>query len=347
MAIVKPLYVVWETTTLCNLGCVHCYSNSEIANPNELTTDEAFKLIDQLADMGTLVLALSGGEPIYRHDWEKVAAYAVSRGLLVGLGTSGWSVDRDMAHRIKKAGVTRCTVSIDGASASVHERMRPKSGSFDRAVRAVGYLHDAGVRTIVGFTPTVLNIQDSIQMISFAQSLGADAVNLSEFVPTGRGTTALSPSPDQLRDIIQYWANEKVRLTGLFDVYWHDCRVGEFLAPDEKAKYIGCGAGQVLCRITVDGMVAPCVTLPVVAGNLRQQSFKEIWDTSQVMLSLRDRSNIKGNCSKCELLETCGGCRAMALGWTGDAFLGDPTCWILPPEGYLGVNNKAKQEGIS
>ncbi|WP_223911893.1 radical SAM protein [Actinomyces capricornis] len=330
--IIKPLYVVWETTTLCNLGCVHCYSNSDSRHPRELTTQEAKDLIDQLQDLGTIILAMSGGEPLFRRDWEEVSEYAASAGLLVGIGTSGWAINAVMARRIRDAGITRCTVSIDGVTAPVHERMRPRPGSFDRAVTAVKHLKDAGIRTIVGFTPTLLNIEDAFRMIDFAADLGADAVNLSEFVPTGRGTRTLSPSRDQLRDIIRYWATEKNRRSDI-EVFWHDCRVGEFLAPEEKGKYIGCGAASVLCRITVDGKVAPCVTLPIEAGDLREQSLKDIWDNAPIMRKLRNRSNIRGNCAGCELIDSYGGCRAMALAWTGDPFQGDPMCWIRPPEG--------------
>lgn len=328
---IKPLYVVWESTMLCNLRCRHCYSNAASRHPGELTTEEAKNVIDQLSDMGTLILALSGGEPLFRRDWEEIAKYASSQDILVGIGTSGWTVDGDMARRIRDAGISRCTVSIDGASGIVHERMRPKSGSFERAVAAVRFLKDAGVRTIVGYTPTVLNIEDAYSMIEFAQGLGADAANLSEFVPTGRGSQKLAPNRQQLKNVIEFWSKEKEAKKGKIDVFWHDCRVGEFLAPEEKVKYVGCGAGTVLCRITVDGKVAPCVTLPIVVGDLRKQSLREIWDTSDILTRIRDRANIHGNCSKCELLSSCGGCRAMAYAWTGDLFYGDPMCWICPP----------------
>jgi len=93
------------------------------------------------------------------------------------------------------------------------------------------------------------------------------------------------------------------------------------LAPEDKAKYTGCGAGRVLCRITVDGMVAPCATLPMAAGSLREQLLEDIWLDPVVMKRIRDRGNITGNCVGCDLLNSCGGCRAMAL--ASDA-LGNP-----------------------
>lgn len=224
-------------------------------------------------------------------------------------------------------------VSIDGATPEAHQKMRGHPRSFEWAVSAVKTLKARGVRTIVGFTPTVLNLSESTRIIDFAAEIGADAVNLSEYVPTGRGTISLCPRPDELRSVIETWARRKEELRGRIDVYWHDCRVGDFLAPEERAKYIGCGAGSVLCRITYDGKVAPCVTLPVEAGDLRKDRFKTIWDNSPLFRRLRDRRNIRsGNCSVCDKLETCGGCRSVSNGFYGDPFLGDPYCWVHPEE---------------
>jgi radical SAM protein with 4Fe4S-binding SPASM domain len=349
MKLTKPLYVVWEITNLCNLRCLHCYSAADVPHPDEFTTDEALDVIDQLADAGTIVLALSGGEPLLRKDWRDLVRHATARGLLVSIGTNGSPVTPQLAAELAKLHVESVCVSIDGADAATHETVRPSPGSFEKATRAVRLLRAEGVRTIVGFTPVRHNFRQSEAIIDLAFELGASAVNLSEFVPTGRGSIDLCLRPEELRPIIETWARRKGELAGRMDVYWHDCRVGEFLAPEERAKYIGCGAGVVLARITYNGKVAPCVTLPLEAGDLRRQGFQEIWDTSPLLGRIRDRTNIAtGNCSRCDKLATCGGCRAVSNGFTGDAFAGDPYCWIIPePEAWEAVGLPLTPVGAS
>lgn len=224
---------------------------------------------------------------------------------------------------------------MDGTTEATHNSMRKHPKSFRWALKAISRLRDRDIRTIVGFTPTTLNIHEAKDVIDFAQSIGASGVNLSEFVPTGRGEMTLSPERMELKDLIQYWAQRQQQNSNpSFSIFWHDCRVGEFLAADQRAKYSGCGAGRVLCRITYNGGVAPCVTLPIPAGSIRKKPFREIWESSALLNQLRNRENITGeNCSTCKSLETCGGCRAAAFACTGDVFGEDPYCWISPPKG--------------
>lgn len=329
-----PLYVVWEITLRCNLRCLHCYSGAATAHPDELTTEEARDVIGQLADMGTIILGLSGGEPMLRRDWRELVTLAVNSGLLVSIGTNGTTVSARRAAELKDMGVHSVCVSLDGSTPATHEYVRQRSGLFAKTTAAVQRLADAGVRVIVGYTPVRSNFHEAESVIDLAYNLGASGVNLSEFVPTGRGTLDLCLRPDELHKVIDTWAQRKEFYAGRMDVYWHDCRVGQFVAPEDKDKYIGCAAGQVLARITVDGHVAPCVTLPVKVGNLREQRFQDIWRDSPFLHKLRNRSNIQtGNCATCELKSTCGGCRAVSMGFYGDAFRGDPYCWITPEEG--------------
>jgi AdoMet-dependent heme synthase len=328
-----PLYVVWETTLRCNLRCLHCYSGASKPHPGELTTDEADDLISQLAEAGVIILGLSGGEPMLRKDWRHLVGHAIDSGLLVSIGTNGTPVTKRVAAELKAMGVHSVCVSLDGSTPETHEYVRQRPGLFAKTTAAIERLAEAGVRVIVGYTPVRYNFHEAGSIIDLAYQLGASGVNLSEFVPVGRGTLDLCLRPDELHTVIDTWAERKESYRGKMDVFWHDCRVGQFVAPDERAKYIGCGAGQMLARITVDGYVTPCVTLPVRVGNLREQRFIDIWRDSPFLQKIRDRSNIQaGNCAGCELKSTCGGCRAVSMGFYGDPFRGDPYCWISREE---------------
>ena len=332
MKLKSPLYVVWETTLDCNARCIHCYSDACFGHgPDYWPLDESLDLIDQIADAGVLILALSGGELLMRPDWEILVERAVSKGLRVTFATNGILVTPEVARRIAELGVFNVSVSLDGATAETHEAIRQVPKIFDKACQAARNLVDAGVRVTVNFTPMRPNLHEAGAIIELAHDLGAEKINLTEYVYTTRGGVDLMPRPKELGDLMNFWTRAGEEWAGRIEVDWHDCRVALLLPEEESDPYKGCGAGYTHCRITVDHDVTPCVVLPVPAGNLRQQSFREIWESAPELHKIRSRDNItSGNCADCEFKSRCGGCRAAAYAWYDDAYAGDPTCWIKP-----------------
>lgn len=332
-ALTAPLYVAWEVTHLCNAECAHCYSTSgpKADRSNELDTAEAIRVIDQLADAGVLILALSGGEPMTRDDWPDLVRHAKERGLRVNLGTNGALVNEARIGLMRRAGVDSVTVSIDSHRASVHDAFRRHDGLFDKAVTAVKALRAVGIRTVVGFTPTAVNWRDGPDVVRLAEELDADAVNLSEYVPAGRGGLDLAVGPEELHGVLQDWIAMRSTLRGRIDVIWHDCRVATLVPGEERRNYLGCGAGRLVARILPDGRVTPCVFLPTVIGSLRERRFADLWADSDLLRAFRRRRGLLGgNCSDCEHIDSCGGCRAVAYAYSdGDPLAGDPHCWIV------------------
>src|ERR1035437_7509838 len=192
------------------------------------------------------MLAFSGGEPILRKDWDSLVGHAVRRALGVNVGTNGLTITPDIARRLKELGVKSVTVSIDSHQPDVHDYIRQLPGLFRRAAEAVRLLVQVGVRVVVGFTPTKLNWRDGTGVIEHALRLGADAVNLSEYVPAGRGAINLALSPTELRQILEEWVLLRDRYKGLIQIIWHDCRVGMLVPSSEKRNYVGCGAGRLV-----------------------------------------------------------------------------------------------------
>ena len=327
-----PLYIAWEITHRCNARCLHCYSASgpEANCVDELSTEEALDVIDQLADAGLLMLAFSGGEPMLRSDWQALAAHAVERGLGVNVGTNGSTVTACTADTLKRLGVHSVTVSLDSHRSEVHERFRQFPGLFSRTLTAIRLLVERGVRVVVGFTPTRLNWRDGQGVIELACELGAAAVNLSEYVPAGRGPLNLALAPGELHQVLQEWIGYRQQYLNRITIIWHDCRVGMLVSEEEKRNYIGCGAGRLVARICPDGTVTPCVFLPTPVGSFRTESFRSMWSRSQLLEQFRDRSrHIHGNCGDCQFLASCGGCRAVAYAYSGgDPLAGDPHCWV-------------------
>jgi radical SAM protein with 4Fe4S-binding SPASM domain len=330
----SPLYVVWETTLDCNARCVHCYSDAYFGHgPQYWTLEQSLDLVDQIADAGVLILALSGGEVLLRKDWEEIVRRAVSRGLRVTFATNGILVKKEVARRIAESGVFNVTVSLDGATAATHEMIRRVPGIFEKACGAVRNLVDVGVRTTVGFTPMKPNLAEAPAMIELAYRLGANKINLTEYVYTSWGGVDLMPSPEQLGELMSLWIRAADEWRGRIEVDWHDCRVGLLLPGAEADPYKGCGAGYTHCRVTADHDVTPCVVLPMPVGNLREKTFAQIWREAPELKRIRSRDNItRGNCAACEFKARCGGCRAASYAWYGDAYAGDPTCWIRPEQ---------------
>lgn len=328
-----PLHVAWEITRRCNARCVHCSADAgpETVDPNEVTTGEARRIIDELADAGVRVIGFTGGEPLLRGDLAELIGHATGRGMSVSVCTNGALVDEGRALALRAAGLKSVTVSLDGACAETHDSMRGLHGLFDLALMAVRTLSRCHYRVSVSFTPTRVNYREVREAVALAHLLGADSFCLSQYIPTGRGTRELMLGPRLVGkladDVIALRAQYSCRM----QIYCHDCHVALALPDEEREGYRGCGAGVATAGICADTGVTPCVFMPNRVGNLRRESFDEIWSGSALLARLRDREQLKqGNCGSCRFKLVCGGCRAAAMAIHGDPMLGDPTCWMFP-----------------
>jgi AdoMet-dependent heme synthase len=183
-----PRLVFWETTAGCNLSCIHCrrITVADQLVPQDLATEESFKLVDQIAAFARPILVLSGGEPLFRPDIYDIAAHATDRGLIVALATNATLVDADVARRIKESGVRRVSVSFDGADATTHDIFRGK-GAFDRTLEGIEHLRRAGVPFQINTTVARHNVHQMPQALQLAKDLGSQALHLFLLVPVGCG----------------------------------------------------------------------------------------------------------------------------------------------------------------
>src|SRR4051812_18460170 len=150
--------VVWNSTKTCNLTCAHCYADAEIRRfAGELTTEEAQRMIEDLASMNVPALLISGGEPLVRPDILDLADYATSLGVRVTFSTNGTLIDKKKAERLKKIGVTYVGISVDGGEAR-HDQFRGKVGAFKEAIRGIRNCREAGIRVGIRFTVTQENL---------------------------------------------------------------------------------------------------------------------------------------------------------------------------------------------
>jgi radical SAM protein with 4Fe4S-binding SPASM domain len=184
----KPRLIFWELTKGCNLRCIHCRATAtELSSPTDLSTQAARDIIDQIADVSTPILVLSGGEPLFRSDIFQLARYGTDKGLRVALATNGTLVTKAVARMIVDSGVQRVAISLDGADALTHDSFRGIPGAFDAAIAGFRNLKNLGMSVQINTTIARHNAHQLPQVLELAKSLGADALHTFLLVPVGCG----------------------------------------------------------------------------------------------------------------------------------------------------------------
>ena len=352
--------VFWETTAGCNLSCIHCrrLDVSKQLMENDLNTEQSKKLIDGIAENGPCILVLSGGEPLFRPDIFELAEYGDSKGLTIALATNGTMVTPEIAQKLVDAKVQRVSVSLDGASPATHDMFRKLPGSYERAIKGMKYLQELGMSTQINCTIAKHNVHEVKYLYQNAIDLGADALHIFMLVPVGCGVQI---EEDQTLDAVKYeevlnWfyeVSQEGKIQTKATCAPHYFRIMRQRAAAEgieitpkthgmAAMTKGCLAGQSICFISHKGEVFPCGYLPVEAGNVHNQEFKEIWNNSEVFTKLRDVEQLGGKCGACEYKSVCEGCRARAYFYTdGDYMAEEPYCVYEPVQYQI---EQAKEE---
>jgi len=316
-----PLVMSWNVTRECNMKCEHCYINAtEKKLDNELTTQEAKNLMDQIYQVSRPLLILSGGEPLLRPDIFELIQYGSAKGLKMGLGSNGSLIDDAVTRKLKAAGIATVSISLDSNIPEQHDEFRGVAGSWEKAVQACKALRKNNVLVQVNTTLTQQNYNQIDDIMSLAEGIGVENFHLFFLVPTGRGTKLTDISPQMYEDMITrtFAKAAKHKLNVRPSCAPQFMRIAKGMGLDMRQWIRGCIAGLYYCRIYPNGDVTPCPYLPIKLGNIREKSFKEIWFTSEVFKALRDSNCLKGKCGICEYRTLCGGCRARAYGLSSD-----------------------------
>ncbi|OYD16096.1 hypothetical protein CH333_04295 [candidate division WOR-3 bacterium JGI_Cruoil_03_44_89] len=342
-----PLMVVWNFTNNCNLRCKHCYQNAGPGGEkrDELTTEEKMRVVDELHKSNVVTIYFSGGEPLFAPDFFDVAEYAKKKGFYLSVATNGTLLTEKNVKRIKDIGFGYIAASLDASTPEKHDAFRGVPGMWERTYEGIKRLIKAGVTTCIQFTLAKENFDELPKMLDLREKLGAYKLIVYNYIPVGKAGFENDPTPEQKEEALRIMYEELN--AGYHVVASTAPQLGRYCKErnadsvviahyaDVKGKELstiadivgGCGAGRVYCAVQPDGLVTPCVYMPhLVAGNLRKQSFKEIWQESPLMVYLRDKSELKEACNSCEYNAVCGGCRARAYEYTGDLMGPDPGC---------------------
>lgn len=341
----KPFLIAWNLTKKCNLRCDHCYLSAgerDAGSVDELTTAECFKSIDEMVRVNPAsILVLTGGEPMLRKDLPEIARYASKQGMMVVVGTNGTLLTDDRVRVLKENGVMGVSISIDSLDHAAHDTFRQLPGALNGALRGIEACNKNGLQFQVHTTASSLNYLDIAKIMDFAYQKGAKVYNLFFLVCTGRGEEMSDITPAQYETVLEYLVDIQAKFPGMLvrsRCAPHYKRIAYEKNPDSPVTRAqgyeggGCLAGTHYCRITPEGNVTPCPFMPVSVGNLRSQSFDDIWNGSALFADLR-APQLKGKCGECEYAELCGGCRARPFASHGDYMDEDLWCLYKPKGG--------------
>ncbi len=342
----KPRLIACEVTRRCNLACLHCRASAQ-SEPcsDELTTEEWMRLIDEIVSLSEPILILTGGEPTLRRDIYEIAEYATDKGLRVVLGSNGVNINKESVKRMKEAGIRRLSISLDGATPQTHDSFRGVEGAFSKAVRGAKEAKKAGLDFQINTTISRLNLSEVSGILNLAVQLGAVAYHPFLLVPTGRASQLKAQEiPAQKYEETLGWfakIKEETDLSIKVTCAPHYYRILHQRAKEEgeviavathgfNAFTRGCLGGTAFCFISSTGDVQPCGYLEIKCGNVREESFSQIWRDSEVFNNLRNIAKYQGKCGRCEFKRICGGCRARAYTVSGDYLAEEPYCVYEP-----------------
>jgi len=338
--------VAFEVTRSCNLSCVHCRASSEYGPyPDELSTQEAITLLQDIRKVGQPIVILTGGEPLLRQDIFQIAQYGTQLGLKMVMATNGTLLNEEMARGIIDSGIKRVSISLDGADQDSHDGFRRVQGAFEASLRGIQVLRQAGIEFQINTTIVKSNRDQLHRINQLAVSLGAKAHHIFLLVPVGRGGDVgdMSLEAQEYENILEWFLERKGKVPlelkatcapQYYRILRQRAKEGghevTFKTHGMDAVTRGCLGGLSFCFVGHRGQVQPCGYLEVECGNIRERPFTEIWKESPIFLRLRDFSNYKGKCGKCEYLKVCGGCRARAYELHGDFMMEEPLCSYIP-----------------
>ncbi len=335
-----PVTAVWEITMGCNMRCDHCGSACAEPLPDELTTEEALNVCDDMKDLGLKWITLSGGEPLIRKDWPLLAGRLYRNGIIPNIITNGWLVTEQMVKTAEANGVETISISIDGVK-NTHDSIR-KEGSYDKVINAFKVLdklnHVSGANTTI----TKQNIDELDQIKQILLDNKVDLWQIQIGLPMGNlsKNKQLVIEPDVVDYLLDY--SYKTTLEGRIKVFPADC-LGYFTGKETIVRQIsvgsttpvvwqGCNAGKRSFGLLHNGDVLGCTSIrekTFIEGNVRQRSLTEIWNDPKSFEWARElkKTRLAGGCKTCSYGDLClGGCPNTRLTLNGSIYSENEYC---------------------
>ncbi len=341
----RPLVVIWEVTQACDLACFHCRASAQpLRDVHELTTAEGKRLIGEIADLGSPIFVLTGGDPLKRRDIYELVEYAAQRGVRPSLTPSATPLLTQAALvELKSRGLARLALSLDGSTPGLHDKFRGVRGSWSRTLEAVRWAREAGLPVQINTTVTAHNRHDLENIATLLERQDVVLWSVFFLVPTGRGRSEDLISAQQAEEVFAqlYDLAKRVRFhikttegqhyrRFLIQQKRKEAAGGDASKRSRVPDRIGVNDGKGFIFISHLGDVYPSGFLPLFCGSVRESSLADIYRNSPLLQALRDPEHLKGKCGICGFNQVCGGSRARAFAATRDPFAPDPLCAYDP-----------------
>lgn len=334
-------------TSRCNLACDHCYMDADTllhGAKDELQTDEVKGLLDEIAGRSNeTMVVLTGGEPLLRPDLTELVAHGTRLGLSMVVGSNGVLLDEQRILALKEAGAMGLGISLDSLDPAFHDKFRGRPGTWEKTLSGMDACRRHGLPFQVHFSVTEANAHETQAMIDFARSVGAHVLNIFFLICTGRGESMSDITPKSYEQVLNLLVEAqdkyddiiiRARCAPHFKRVAYEHNPASPLTRAEGYEGGGCLAGIHYCRITPNGEVTACPYIPTAEGNIREQGFWPIWDSTPTFQGLR-APQLTGKCGRCEFRILCGGCRARPYALGGDLMDEDGWCSYEPKDGEL------------
>lgn len=356
-----PRLVFWEMTGACPLACVHCRASAQpVALPGELTTTEGRALVDELAagPRPHPVLILTGGDCLSRADLLDIVAHAQDRGVPVALAPAvSDRLTPALLDALYRLGVRSVSLSLDGACAETHERIRQVPGHFDATLAAMRMLVERGYSLQINTAVMTANVEELADIAALAVREGVKAWEVFFLVNVGRGDAVADVTPEQAEDICHLLVDAarytmivrtveapffrrvaSERADAAFDPLTRGAlyrrlasRLAEQLGPPRARVLAPTSAtrdGKGIIFVSRDGTVYPSGFLPLAMGTLRDEPLLQIYRNHPLLRDIR-ASRFDGRCGTCDYRDLCGGSRSRAFAAFGDPLADDPSCILV------------------
>jgi radical SAM protein with 4Fe4S-binding SPASM domain len=315
-----PMQVSIEVTRRCPLECQHCYNNlpmgDQDARSREMTTEEHFRMLDELVEMGCFWLLYTGGEIFARKDFLEIYTYAKKKGFLITLFTNGTLINEKIADYLVEWPPFAIEITLYGRTKETYEELTQIPGSYERCLRGIKLLRERGLPLKLKTVATSINKHEVVAMRQFAEEeLGVGFKfdgQINPRIDCSQSPLAVRLTPE---DVVALDLHSPKAVAEYRDLARRESQNPPRLATIDTVYF--CGGGSKSFSINAHGEMSICVISQQETFDIRQSGLKPAWEHSLRDVRTRKRTRVT-KCVECHIQSLCGMCPANGEMENGD-----------------------------